>query len=129
MPSRAVILDTNFLLVPFQFKINIIGELEYLIETNHHYVISSKTIGELKRIAKNIGKDGMAAKLGLKMIDNSKVKIEIIENNLPVDDWILKYTKKTNAIVCTNDTKLRKRLRQQKAKVIAMKSKSRLGFV
>jgi rRNA-processing protein FCF1 len=46
-----------------------------------------------------------------------------------VDDWIVDYSKETGAIVCTNDSKLRKRLRAFKAKVITMKSKSRLGYV
>ncbi|MBU1681177.1 hypothetical protein KKE38_00005, partial [Candidatus Micrarchaeota archaeon] len=47
MAPRIVILDTNFLLVPFQFKINVIKELDYLLEVSHKFVISSRTIVEL----------------------------------------------------------------------------------
>jgi rRNA-processing protein FCF1 len=46
-----------------------------------------------------------------------------------VDDWIVGYAQANNAIVCTNDAKLRKRLREADIKVITMKSKSKLGYV
>jgi len=46
-----------------------------------------------------------------------------------VDDWIVDYAKDTRAIVCTNDTKLRKRLKAFGIKIITLKSKSKIGFV
>lgn len=129
MPSRPVILDTNFLLIPFQFKINIFRELDYLVEVNHHYVISSRTIEELKKIARSVGKNGMAARLALKMTEASKARIEIIKNNMIVDEWIVDYAQRSGAIACTNDKKLRRELKSLRVKVVSMKSKSKLGFV
>lgn len=129
MPPRPVVLDTNFLLIPFRFKINIFSELDYLIEISHRYVMSSKTLEELKRIGRSIGKDGMAARLALKMVGAGKPKIEIIKNEMGVDEWIVDYARENGAIVCTNDAKLRRRLKQFEVKVVAMKSKSKLGFV
>lgn len=129
MSQRPVILDTNFLLIPFQFKIDIFRELDYLIETSHAYVISSSTLTELKKLAKKIGKDGMAARLALKLVSANNKKIGIIENKEYVDDWIVGYAVETNAIVCTNDSILRRRLREKKIKTITMKSKSKIGYV
>jgi rRNA-processing protein FCF1 len=129
MPPRPVILDTNFLLIPFQFKINIFGELDYLIEESHYYVISSRTLNELERLGASVGKDGMAARLALKMIGAGKPRIEIVKNDLGVDDWIVDYSKEGRAIVCTNDAALRKRLKRFNVKMIVLKAKSRLGFV
>lgn len=129
MASRAVVLDTNFLLIPFQFKINIFAELEYLIEKNHHYVVSSRTISELKHLATKIGKDGMAARLALKLVESQKEKITIIENRMEVDDWIFKYSHENHAIACTNDAELRRRLRELKIKTISMKSKVKIGYI
>ncbi|MFH1785572.1 MAG: PIN domain-containing protein [Candidatus Micrarchaeota archaeon] len=129
MSQRPVILDTNFLLIPFQFKIDIFRELDYLIEISHNYVISSRTITELETLGKRIGKDGMAARLALKLVVANSKKITIVENNDYVDDWIVEYAKTFNAIVCTNDSKLRKRLREARIKAITMKSKSKLGYV
>jgi len=127
MPPREIILDTNFLLVPFQFKINILKELDYLVEVSHKYVISSKTIEELKKIGESRGKNGIAARLALKIVESNP--IEIIKNNMKVDDWIVEYAKERNAIVCTNDAPLRRRLKASGIKVATMKSKSKLGFV
>jgi len=129
MPSRPVILDTNFLLIPFQFRIDILRELEYLLEYSHHYVISSKTIDELKKLGKMIGKDGMAARLALKLVEANKGRIEIIKSGKYVDEWIVEYAKQNGAIVCTNDSALRRKLRSLDLKVISMKSKSKLGVV
>lgn len=127
MPPRPVILDTNFLLLPYRFKINIINELDYLIEVSHCFVISSRILDELKKLSRSLGKDGVAARLALKMVASPKSKIEVIETDVPVDDWIVDYAKDNNAIVCTNDAKLRKRLKG--LKIVVLKSRSKLGFV
>lgn len=129
MAPRQVILDTNFLFLPFKFKIDILRELDYLIEASHKYVISSKTIAELKKIGRRIGKDGMAARLALKLVEANLGRIDIVESADHVDDWIVEYSKANRAIACTNDSDLRKRLRALDIKVITMKSKSKLGYV
>ena len=129
MAPRPVVLDTNFLLIPFRFRIDILRELEYLIEVSHHFVISSMSLSELKKLAERIGKHGMAARLALKLVEANRDKIEIVRSRAHVDDWIVGYAEKNNAMVCTNDSELRKRLRARDIKVITLKSKSKLGFV
>ena len=126
MPPRDVVLDTNFLLLPFQFRINIIKELDYLIEKSHRYVISSRTMDELKKLGRTVGKNGMAARLALKLIAASGV--EVVKNDLPVDDWVVRYSKANDAIACTNDRLLRKRLMGLDVKVVTLMSRSKLGF-
>lgn len=126
MAPRDVVLDTNFLLIPFRFRINIIRELDYLIEYSHRYVISSGTLAELEKLGEAVGKDGMAARLALKMVEASG--ITVIRSSMHVDDWIVKYASENRAIACTNDRGLRKRLREMDIKVVTLKSKSRLGF-
>ncbi len=127
MAPRIVILDTNFLLVPFQFKINVIKELDYLIEVSHKFVISSQTIAELDKLGKSRSKNGIAARLAKKILESNP--IEVIKNDQHVDDWIVEYAKEHNAIVATNDALLRKRLRPFKIKVVVVKSRSSLGFI
>jgi rRNA-processing protein FCF1 len=129
MAPRMVVLDTNFLFVPFQFRIDILRELDYLVEPSHRFVISARTISELETIAKRIGKHGMAARLALKLLEANSDRIEIIKSRGYVDDWIVRYAEKTRAIVCTNDSKLRKRLRVKNIKVVTLKSKNKLGYV
>lgn len=129
MPLRPVILDTNFLLVPFQQKLDIFSELEYLLDFSHQLLVCSKTISELKKLEKNKGKKGMAARLAIKLLEVNSERIDKVSSRLPVDEWIVRYAKKTGAIVCTNDRKLRNRLKARNIKVIALKGKSKVGFV
>jgi rRNA-processing protein FCF1 len=129
MAPRPIIIDTNFLLIPFRYRIDILRELDYLVEASHRFVISSKTMTELKKIGKKVGKDGMAARLAIKLVVANSSRIDIIESEAHVDDWIVEYSKISRAIVCTNDSELRRRLRARAIKVVTMKSKSKLGFV
>lgn len=129
MPARPIVLDTNFLLVPFQFKIDILKELDFLVDVSHRFVVSSRTVEELKAIGKAVGKDGMAARLALKMLEANRERIAIVESDVEVDDWIVSYASENRAIVCTNDSNLRRRLKQAGVKVAAMKSRSKVGFV
>lgn len=129
MPPRPVVLDTNFLLVPFRFRIDILKELDYLVDYSHRFVVSEKTVEELKKIAKAVGKDGMAARLALKMLEANRERIEIVRSDSSVDDWIVAYAAEAGAIVCTNDAELRRRLRAKGIKVATLKSRSRVGFV
>ncbi|MBI5224221.1 DNA-binding protein [Candidatus Micrarchaeota archaeon] len=125
--GRPVILDTNFLLIPYQFKINIVVEIERLLERAHYFVISSRTVAELEHISKTRNKDGRAATLALKTIEANKKNIEIIQSTQEVDDWIYENAEKMHAVVCTNDAQLRRRLKGQK--IISLKGKTRLGTI
>jgi len=129
MPPRKIIIDTNFFLVPYQFKIDILTELEHLIDVHHVYIITSKTIKELEKIAENSGKKGAGGKFALKLIEANKDKMEIMESNKPVDTWIEEYAEEHGAIVCTNDIKLKKKLKDNGIKVISLRGKTKIGYV
>lgn len=129
MPPRKVIVDTNFFLIPYQFKIDIFTELDHLIDVHHVYVITSKTIKELEKIAVNAGKKGSGGRLALKILEANKSRIEIIPSNKPADLWIEEYAEEHGAIVCTNDIALKKKLKDIGIKVISLRGKTRLGFV
>jgi len=129
MPPRKVVIDTNFFLIPYQFKIDILTELEHLIDVHHVYIITSKTIKELEKIAENSGKKGAGGKFALKLIEANKDKMEIMESNKPVDTWIEEYAEEHGAIVCTNDIKLKKKLKDNGIKVISLRGKTKIGYV
>jgi len=124
--KKNLVLDTNFLLLPYQFKIDIFRELEDIVG-EYSIVISTTIFNELKNLSTNKGKKGMAAKFGIKIVNANKAKV--IETTVTADDWIVDYSFKKGAIVCTNEKELKKRLKSKKIKVIGMKSKSKLGFL
>lgn len=125
--ERPVILDTNFLLIPFQFKIDIFEGIERILARSHYFVISSKTIKELKYIARGTNKDGRSARLAIKLIEANKNRIEIIENEEEVDLWIEKYATEKRAVVCTNDAQLRSKIKKEGLRVISLKNRTKIG--
>jgi rRNA-processing protein FCF1 len=126
---RELILDTNFLLIPFQFKVDVFSELEYLVDEPYQLVTSNQVTKELKKIAGKGGKTGAAGKFAIKLLEVNKGKIKFVETELSVDDWILEYSKENKAIAATNDIKLKRRLKKYGIKVIGLRTKTKLGYV
>ena len=124
---KTVILDTNFLMIPIKFRIDIFSEIHRLCDFEYELCIIDKTIDELKIIAEiKKGIDKKAAKFGLVMA--KKKGFGIIESDLDyVDDAILKNAGK-NTIVATNDSDLKKKLLRKGIPVIIMRQKSYLMF-
>ncbi|MFA5076949.1 MAG: PIN domain-containing protein [Candidatus Micrarchaeia archaeon] len=123
---RTVILDTNFLLIPHQFRINIMEELERLIEGPHELAVSDAIVHELKGLARGRGKEGVAARVALEGIARKKIKtIKSAETN--ADRWIAEYcAENPGTIVCTNDIALRRELKAAGARIIVMRTRTRI---
>jgi len=125
--EKKILLDTNFLLVPYQFKLDIFAKLGEVIEGPHSFIVPTGVIQELQGLSTGKGKEGAAARFALKLIRTRK-PLEV-ESSGNVDNWILEYAKKTRIIVATNDRTLRSRLKRKRVKVISLLSRSRLGVV
>ena len=76
---REVVMDTNFLLLPYQFKIDIFTELDYLIDEPYELVVSSKVRAELEHLSGRVGKSGSGARFALKLLDVNSKKFRTIE--------------------------------------------------
>ena len=109
-----IILDTNFLLIIPQFKVDIFKELERICDFKYKISILDKTLEELKN-----KKDEKLVKEIIK-----KKNINIIKTNSDkyVDD-ILKDIKDKNTIIATNDKELKKQLKKP---IIILKQKKYL---
>lgn len=128
-PARktlTVILDSNALFVPIQFKIDIFKELKTLLNRNYRAVVLKPVHRELERLA-NEGPPTMMknAAYALKLAERCHI-INVKENAVPPDDAILEIATKRNWPVFTNDRELRKRLRNINVPVIYVRQKSRL---
>lgn len=122
---KKVIIDSNFFLIPFQLKINILAELERLINEPYEIVVPKAVVKELEKISKRRNRDARGAKLALEII--KKNNIRIIDCEGYADDCILKLSK--NNIVCTNDIKLKKKIKENGGRVISVRSLKSLDFV
>ena len=122
-----VILDSNALFVPLEFKIDIFSEVECLLNRNVNFVLLSPVKRELEILAaKESPKLRREAAYALKL--GEKCKYVNVDNNekLRTDDIIVKVAKAWNSPVFTNDSQLRRRLRDISVPVIYVRQKSRL---
>lgn len=122
-----ILLDTNFLLVPYQFKLDVFEEMRDVFEGEYSYVVPSGVVGELRKLGKGRGREGAAARFGLKLLGMREH--EEVESCGNVDEWILGYAQKEKLVVATNDRALREKLKRKRVKVVSLISRARIGIV
>lgn len=114
-----IILDTNFLLIPAQFRLDI---FEKLREFGSEFVVLSPSIGELKKISVNKGKVSQQAKIAIELVKKRNIRVHEAKEK-SADDAILKFAVDNGYIVATNDKKLIKRLKMNEIKIIRLRQK------
>lgn len=125
---KKVVIDTNVMLLPFYFNVDVFDQIFSLIEEPFKIVIGTNVLAELEKLTKKRGKSAKAASLGLLFIKKYKKFIEVVEGKGHVDRWMVEYAKENNAIVCTNDMGLKERAKKNGLAVIVLKGKARIDF-
>ncbi|WP_321430812.1 DNA-binding protein [uncultured Methanolobus sp.] len=119
-----VIIDTNALMIPVQFNVDIFEELRRL--GFDIYLVPTAVITELDNLIKNLkGQDRIAAKVAKSMAQ----RCETVFADGHADDVILELATDIQAAVLTNDSGLRKRLDKMNIPVICLRQKNRLEIV
>ncbi len=125
---RKIILDTNFLLIPYQFNVDIFSEIRRVCDFKYKLCIIDKTIDELKKIMVNQkGKDKMAAMLGLVFIEQNKITKIKTKEKKNVDNLIISNADK-DTIVATQDAELKAQLKKKGIGLIVLRGKSHLAL-
>ncbi len=125
---KLVIIDTNFWLVPVQFKMDIFASIERLLNEAHIFVISTPIKRELTRLAKRPSKNGIAARFGLKLIEIHSKNIKYEKTLKNADDWIVEYAAAHRAFVATNDIDLKRRLQAYHLRTIVVRNHGNIGI-
>ena len=121
MNSKEVVIDTNFFMVPFQFNVDIITELENKLPS-YKLTTPSFVINELKGLKNNNkGKTRLNANLALKLANSSKIEIKDISllENETVDDALLRVSE----VLATNDIELKNRAKDKGITVAYLRQK------
>jgi rRNA-processing protein FCF1 len=122
-----VIVDSNALFIPLQFKMDIFRELECLLNRRFDLILLSAVKRELETLAtKGSPKTRREAAFALRLAENCKLMEVAASPESDVDDVIVKVAAEWSAAVFTNDEQLRKRLRDISVPVIYLRQKSRL---
>lgn len=122
-----IILDSNALFVPLQFKIDVFEELKMVLNRNFELVLLSPIRRELEKLAeRGSPKTRKNASYALKLAEKCRL-VEVNEKYVgSPDDVIVQMAREWNCPVFTNDRQLRKRLRNINVPVIYVRQKSRL---
>ena len=140
--NNVVIIDSNFILLPFQFKIDYFLEIRQIIEGKLTFIIFQQIFNELeskKRRAPKATKFRRFLESGLLYLEknNDKYPIEIIEevkdNNETTDDFLLRKAyeikiKGNSVYLATNDSELRKKAHSQLINTIFLRQKKYLSI-
>ena len=122
---KKIIIDTNFLMIPIQFRVDIFSEFSRICNFNYKLFIFEQSINELKNIIeKQTGKNRKAAQFALKLIKLKNINI-IKSKRKNVDSLILKNAS-NDTIVATQDSHLKKKLLEKGASVIILRQKKYL---
>ena len=112
-----VILDSNVLLMPFQFNINLERELDRLLGS-WEGVVPSTVMNELNGLARQ----DRNAKMALKLAERFRVE----RSKLDGDDGVVEVAVRLNGVPVTNDKELKKRFAGMGMAHIFMRGKNHL---
>ncbi|NQU79275.1 nucleotide-binding protein [Candidatus Woesearchaeota archaeon] len=124
---KQIILDTNFLLIPIQFKVDIFSEIDRLISEPYKLCIIDSTLDELNKIKETAsGKDKNAANLAIQLLKAKNVHTITTSKDKNVDNLIVELAESPEYLVATQDKELKQRLKANKIKIIILKQKKYL---
>ena len=122
-----VILDSNAFFIPLEFRIDIFVEVERLLNRRIDFVLLSPVKRELEVLsAKDSPKIRRQAFFALKISEKCMYVPVEEDEKITTDDAIIRVAKAWNCPVFTNDSQLRRRLRDISVPVIYLRQKSRL---
>ena len=120
---ECVIVDTSSIIFGISNSIDVFEKISEMLP-GCVMLISNGVQRELKGIGLGKGRNSKYARISLELIGKKKLTVRRDDGN--VDAWILKETASGKCAVCTNDTKLRRSLRQNGAKVLTLGMDGRL---
>ena len=126
MPIK-IYLDTNFLLIPAQFKVDIFEEIERLMDKPYELYVFDKSLKELEDLEKKGGKLKQEVKLTKILLKSKALNIVRLPfGDKRVDEGLLSLT---DSIVATQDMALKRQLAAKHTKMIVLRQKKYLMMV
>ena len=125
-----VILDTNFLLIPGEFGVDIFSEINRIMIEPYEVCILKKSMDELEILIQRMGKkkEALNAKLGFIMAKQKGLKTLRSSSEAYADDELLEFVKANpkGVVVATQDAELKKKILNASGRIIELKQKSHL---
>ncbi|MCD6575913.1 MAG: nucleotide-binding protein [Nanoarchaeota archaeon] len=112
---KKIIFDTNFAIIPFQFKVDIYSELSRVIDEEYEMYFLNAATSELEKL-----KFGKAA---LELMKQKGVRFVDFPIKNGIDNTILEFAKKENAIIATQDKELKRKASKEGLRTITLRQK------
>lgn len=122
---KTVILDTSAILSFFEFSVDWEKELFRLLD-GYKIMIPYMVINELTVLSQQTASQRKQKAAAALRFAKRYETIETVAGN--ADDAVIEAARKTNGMVATNDTDLRKRLKHESIPVIFLRGKKRLAL-
>ncbi len=123
-----VVLDTNILIVPAQFGVDIFTESERVLERNIEFVVLKSVVKELERnLEVAVRTEKFKFRIALDFVERCTViDLDELSMTKPVDDQVLEHAHSLSGVVATNDKELKERALAQGVPVLFLRGKKRL---
>ena len=119
-----VLLDSNFLLLPFQFHVDIFAEIETLISAKPRYAVPEQVLLELEHLSESRGKLAKFAGAALAL---ARQRCEVLSVEARDADEALEKLAGRGTIICTNDKVLKEKVRKRGSAVIFLRERQKLS--
>jgi len=132
--NKIIIFDTNFLMIPNEFKVDIFTQAKKVIHARKvDFMIFDKTIYELQKLSVGSSKAAISARVGLQLINKNSVDIITSKDDVYVDDMLVNYAEylpdfKGEVIIATQDKEFKGKLKKNGIKTLIMANKSKLAM-
>ncbi|HMA05439.1 MAG TPA: nucleotide-binding protein [Methanomicrobiales archaeon] len=122
-----VLLDTNAFLLPVQFGVDLIRELEGIFGACDLLTLDG-VVRELQGIGTGQGKDAAAARVGLDLARRCRV-VPSPSSGGDVDRDVVRVAEESGCVVVTNDRAVRQSLLGKGIGVVTLRGRKRLEFI
>jgi len=137
-----IIIDSNFILLPFQFKIDYLNEIRNNLEGNLKFIIFQQILNELEAKRKREPKATQFIRLldsGLSYVEKNKTEYDIAtlkdikKSTETSDEFLIQKSLELkeegyNIFLATNDSELRRKARLSSINTIFLRQKKYLSI-
>ena len=142
MLENLIVIDANFVLLPYQFKIDYLYDIDSSLEGRTVFILFKQILDELeaKKVREpNATKFIMNLKSGLSYLESNNEKYSVIYNHLTksqsetTDDFLVRNCqelkgKEKKVYLASNDRDLRRKVRKIGVSTIFLRQKKFLSF-
>ena len=122
-----VLLDTNAFLLPVQFGVDLVRELEGIFGACELLTLEG-VVRELRGIGSGRGRDASAARVGLALARSCTV-LDSPGSTGDVDSEVIRMAEDAGCVVVTNDRAMRRSLLGKGLGVVSLRNRKRLEFI